>query len=181
MNCNSENLGNRLHTPVFHTKTLVYKYTIIHLNLSFLYYFLLFRDSWSLTDVAPMSERRSFPCAVTINDCIYVMGGYDGNDTLRTCEVYNPASNDWTSIEPMTVARSNAGAAYLNRKIFVVGGWDGVSLSSVEYYDLVTHEWTRVSNLPRPTTGIRCCILVSQHSNEQKPKKSGKSGGCCIC
>ena len=129
-----------------------------------------------------MSERRSFPCAVTIDENIYVMGGYDGNDTLRTCEIYNPPSNSWSSIEPMNVARSNAGAAFLNRKIFVVGGWDGVSLSSVEYYDLVTSEWVRVNSLPRATTGIRCCVLVQQNSNEQKPKqKSGKNGNCCIC
>ena len=128
-----------------------------------------------------MGERRSFPCSVTIEESIYVMGGYDGNDTLRTCEIFNSSSNSWSSIEPMNVARSNAGATFMNRKIFVVGGWDGVSLSSVEFYDMVTNEWVRANNLPRPTTGIRCCVLIQQHSNEQKPKhKSGKAGSCCI-
>jgi len=139
------------------------------------------RDQWSVSDIAPMSDRRSFPCAVTINDDIYVMGGYDGHDTLRTCEIYNMTRNEWTSIEPMNTARSNAGAAHINRKIFVVGGWDGVSLNSVEYYDLVTHEWVRVTSLPRPTTGIRCGILVNPSSSEQKPKsKSGRGANCII-
>ena len=128
-----------------------------------------------------MSDRRSFPCAVTVNDDIFVMGGYDGHDTLRTCEVYNITGNEWRNIEPMNTARSNAGAAYKNRKIFVVGGWDGVSLNSVEYYDLVTHEWMRVSSLPRPTTGVRCGILLHPSSSEQKPRhKSGKANGCVL-
>jgi len=139
------------------------------------------RDTWVTNDVSPMSDRRSFPCSVNIDDELYVMGGYDGHDTLRTCEVYNITSNEWHSIEPMNTARSNAGAAYLNRKIFVVGGWDGVSLNSVEYYDLVTHEWIRITSLPRPTTGIRCGIILHQSSSEQKPRhKNGRGNNCII-
>ena len=143
---------------------------------------MIYRDAWSTTDIAPMTDRRSFPCSVNINDEIFVLGGYDGHDTLRTCEVYNMGRNEWTSIEPMHTARSNAGAAYMNRKIYVIGGWDGVSLNSVEYYDLVTHEWIRITSLPRPTTGIRCGILVQQSSSEQKPRhKHGRGNNCIIC
>jgi len=138
-------------------------------------------DMWSGADIAIMSDRRSFPCSVFVNDDIFVMGGYDGHDTLRTCEVYNTIRNDWTAIEPMNTARSNAGAAHSNRKIYVVGGWDGVSLNSVEYYDLVTCEWMRVSSLPRPTTGVRCGIIVHPSTVEQKPRhKNGKVGACTI-
>jgi len=141
------------------------------------------KDVWSTTEVAPMTDRRSFPCSIILNDDIFIMGGYDGHDTLRTCEVYNISTNSWSAIEPMHTARSNAGASYMNRKIYVVGGWDGVSLNSVEYYDLVTHEWIRITSLPRPTTGIRCGILEHPSSGEQKPRhgsKSGKSGNCTI-
>lgn len=149
--------------------------------LAFKYINFFYSDTWSTTDVAPMSDRRSFPCSVNINDEIFVMGGYDGHDTLRTCEVYSMVRNEWSSIEPMNTARSNAGATYMNRKIYVVGGWDGVSLNSVEYYDLVTHEWIRITSLPRPTTGIRCGILVHQTSSEQKPRhKNGRSSNCII-
>ncbi|XP_065676838.1 kelch-like protein 12 isoform X1 [Hydra vulgaris] len=139
------------------------------------------RDVWSNTEIAPMTDRRSFPCAVNINDEIYVMGGYDGHDTLRSCEFFSISGNEWVSIEPMSVARSNAGAIFMNRKIYVVGGWDGVSLNSVEYYDLVTHEWVRISSLPRPATGIRCGILINPTLNEQKPRqKSNKANSCLI-
>lgn len=139
-------------------------------------------DTWSGADIATMTDRRSFPCAVCVNDDIFVMGGYDGHDTLRTCEVYNITHNEWSAIEAMSTARSNAGAAHMNRKIYVVGGWDGVSLNSVEYYDLVIQEWVRVTSLPRPTTGVRCGIIVHPTSSEQKPgrHKSGRGTGCCI-
>jgi len=139
-------------------------------------------DVWSGNDIATMTDRRSFPCAVCVNDEIYVMGGYDGHDTLRTVEVYNIENNEWSAIEAMNTARSNAGASHMNRKIYVVGGWDGVSLNSVEFYDLVTQEWCRSTSLPRPTTGVRCGIIVLPTSNEQKPNRSrsGRGQGCCI-
>jgi len=142
------------------------------------------KDAWSTVEVAPMTDRRSFPCAVMVEDDIFIMGGYDGHDTLRTCEVYNIPTNSWSAIEQMYTARSNAGAAFMNRKIYVVGGWDGVSLNAVEYFDLVTREWIRITSLPRPTTGIRCGILEHPTSIEQKPRnggKSGKQGNCTIC
>ena len=51
--------------------------------------FYVFSDSWSSTEVQPMRDRRSFPCAVVCEDEMFVMGGYDGNDTLRTVEAYS--------------------------------------------------------------------------------------------
>ncbi|XP_032238797.1 kelch-like protein 12 [Nematostella vectensis] len=138
------------------------------------------RDVWSSTDVQPMRDRRSFPCAVVCDDSMYVMGGYDGNDTLRSVEMYNFSSNQWTPLPSMFVPRSNAGAAVFNKKIYLVAGWDGISLNSVENFDITTQEWQRLPSLPRPTTGVRCCFLSFQSSNEQKPKSKNNKGHLCI-
>ncbi|KXJ24275.1 Kelch-like protein 17 [Exaiptasia diaphana] len=140
------------------------------------------RDIWNSTEVQPMRDRRSFPCAVVCDDSMYVMGGYDGNDTLRSVEMYNFLTNQWTAMPSMFVPRSNAGAAVFNKKIYLVAGWDGISLNSVECFDISTSEWQRLPSVPRPTTGVRCCFLSFQSSNEQKPKgKNGKGHFCIIC
>ena len=138
----------------------------------------IFRDEWSATDVPQMHDRRSFPCAVVVDDRMFCIGGYDGNDTLRTGEVYDFETNQWTPIPPMFVARSNAGAAVHNKKIYIVGGWDGVSLASAEVYDVVIGEWRRIESLPRPTTGVRCCFISLQtQNNELKPLRQKNSKG----
>ena len=107
-----------------------------------------------------MQDRRSFPCSVVVEDRMFCIGGYDGNDTLRTGEVYDFDTNQWTPIPVMHVARSNAGAAVHNKKIYVIG------------------EWKRIANLPRPTTGVRCCFISLQNQNtDLKPLRQKNSKG----
>ena len=116
-----------------------------------------------------------FPVQLLLTTECSASAVYDGNDTLRTGEVYDFETNQWTPIPPMHVARSNAGAAVHNKKIYIVGGWDGVSLASAEVYDVVIGEWKRIENLPRPTTGVRCCFISLQNQNSDlKPLRQKK-------
>lgn len=149
------------------------------LQLSFVISFFN-RDTWNSTEVQPMRDRRSFPSAVVTEDEMYVLGGYDGNDTLRSVECYSFTTLEWTQVSPMGTPRSNAGACVFNSKIYLVGGWDGISLNSVECFDVGTRVWQRMPSLPRPTTGVRCCFLSFQSTNEQKPKSRGSRGHMCI-
>lgn len=144
-------------------------------------FFNLDRDSWNSTEVQPMHDRRSFPSALVVDDEMYVLGGYDGNDTLRSVECYSFTTLEWTQVTPMCTPRSNAGACVFNNKIYLVGGWDGISLNSVECFDIATQVWQRMPSLPRPTTGVRCCFLSFQSTSEQKqPKNRGSRGHMCI-
>ena len=128
-----------------------------------------------------MHDRRSFPSALVVDDEMYVLGGYDGNDTLRSVECYSFTTLEWTQVTPMCTPRSNAGACVFNNKIYLVGGWDGISLNSVECFDMASQLWQRMPSLPRPTTGVRCCFLSFQSTNEQKqPKHRGSRGHMCI-
>ena len=130
-----------------------------------------------------MRDRRSFPCAVVWEDEMYVMGGYDGNDTLRSVECFNFTTAAWSNITPMSIPRSNAGAAVFNGKIYLVAGWDGVSLNSVECYDTDFREWSRLPSLPRCTTGVRCCFVSYRSSAELKPRNRAlnRAHTCVIC
>lgn len=141
------------------------------------------RDTWSSTEVQPMRDRRSFPCAAVWEDEMYVMGGYDGNDTLRSVECFNFNNGSWSNVPPMSIPRSNAGAAVFNMKIYLVAGWDGISLNSVECYDISTRDWSRLPPLTRCTTGVRCCFVSFRSSGELKPRNRASSRGhsCIIC
>ena len=67
-----------------------------------------------------------FPCrryvsVGVIDEHIIAAGGYDGNQHLHTCEIYDPVSNIWTIKSPMRSQRSSAGGCVLNGYFFVSG------------------------------------------------------------
>lgn len=117
--------------------------------------------------VADMPTARTGLAAVTVNGMIYAIGGlthipWDAAPTaLSTVEVYNPATNTWTTSNnhsvdptapaPMPTARGNLAAATVNGKIYVIGGSsDGspVSMNTLEVYDPGTNTWSAGAAMP---------------------------------
>ena len=129
-----------------------------------------------------MLTRRSFPSASFAMSAIYVFGGYDGLNTLRTCEFYDLETRQWRTLPSMDTARSNAGSTVMGKNIYVVGGWDGACLSSVEILNLISSTWTTVSSLPSPTTGIRCSLLPYQIFNQLESQGgTSRVHNCVLC
>ncbi|KAH6940664.1 hypothetical protein HPB50_004083 [Hyalomma asiaticum] len=56
--------------------------------------------------VAPLNTRRSALSAAVLDGKIYALGGYDGQEYLSTVEVYDPATNVWTTGPPMPSCKS---------------------------------------------------------------------------
>ena len=82
-------------------------------------------ESWTL--LPSMLQARTMGCAVAVKGCVLAIGGQDGglddtNNQLHAVEVFNPASEVWSSLPPMSYARTDAGACSLNGEVFVVGG-----------------------------------------------------------
>lgn len=119
-----------------------------------------------------MHYRRLGVGLAVVNRLMYAVGGFDGNDRLRTCECYHPENNEWTIIPPMKTGRSGAGlcensiqvlslrfnlksfsfffvgVAALNQFIYVVGGFDGTrQLACVERYDTEHGVWDSVASI----------------------------------
>ena len=93
-----------------------------------------------------------------LNGKIYVVGGMDNNGaSLNSVEVYDPATNTWSTAPSMAERRDNPGSAVLGGKLYVFGGRtrnaDGTevngTLASVEMFDPATNAWT--SRAPMPT------------------------------
>jgi N-acetylneuraminic acid mutarotase len=113
-------------------------------------------DSW--TSKADIPTGRSWLAAYVVDDKIYTIGGVSGSawagELLDTVEMYDPATDTWTTKANLPAAREVMAAVVLDGKIFVIGGKvqsdDGevVSTGRVEVYDPVTDSWSRGKNMP---------------------------------
>ncbi len=103
-------------------------------------------------------QRRSLAGVGVINGKIYVTGGqnsaYIGESALQ---IYDPASNLWTTAQSMPIGRLQCGATVINGKLYVVGGYDGnpaTPFGSLVVYDPTTDSWTTKTSMPTPRLGL---------------------------
>jgi len=111
-------------------------------------------ESYSVTGhtwatVAPMTDaRRDFGAVVLPDGRVLVFGGTGGNatqhsynNTLASCEIYDPGTGLWAPLPPMSVGRVSPVISYLPTRnaVFVVGGGSSV----VEMLDVATMRWRK--------------------------------------
>ena len=91
-----------------------------------------------------MPTARVAPGAVTINNRLYVVGGFpNGGPASSVVEVYDPQLNTWTPRSPMPTARARLALGVINNTLYAVGGFSGqpAAQSAVEAYDPSTNTW----------------------------------------
>ena len=91
------------------------------------------------TEIQPMKHERSDCASVVLDGCIYVIGGFDGENYLSSIEKYDPSTGSWSIVGYMKTARSGVSAVCVEDRVFIIGGYDGEErLSSVECFSLGT-------------------------------------------
>ena len=87
---------------------------------------------------------------------IYALGGTDGGNPLNIVEMYNPATNRWTTQTPMPTARSGFAIAVYDNKIFVIGGTVGSGgyIGNNEVYDPLSNSWQTKASMPTPRADL---------------------------
>jgi len=111
-------------------------------------------NTW--TSKAPMSTPRAGFVSGVIAGKLYVVGGfqacYGPCPMTNTLEVYDAASNTWTTKTPMPTTRSQMGGAVINGKLYVVGGTTSGgaagAVTTLEVYDPGTNAWTTKAPMP---------------------------------
>lgn len=78
-------------------------------------------DTWT-TGLAPMPTARASLAAGRSGQKVYAIGGWDGASSMNTNEVYNIATNSWTTNTPMATGRLEAGTRSHGGRVYVVGG-----------------------------------------------------------
>ena len=63
------------------------------------------------TTLSPMNTPRAWPACAVVDNKIFVMGGFDGANRLRSVEVYDIESDTWSFISTMNVCRAGCGSA----------------------------------------------------------------------
>jgi hypothetical protein len=86
-----------------------------------------------------MNQKRKGCSVVCMPDGLYVMGGFDGCQYLKSVEKYDFSAKRWKYIEDMTYPRCLFSCCISSdlQFIYVAGGYDGKPLSSIERYDII--------------------------------------------
>lgn len=108
-------------------------------------------DSWSAGAALPTA--RYYCSAAEVGGKIYVIGGGKlqggASVSLTACEVYDPATNSWSSAAPLPAALRGLSAVSANNRIYVLGGKTSSGFSSAVYeYDPATNTWSSFSTAP---------------------------------
>jgi N-acetylneuraminic acid mutarotase len=110
-------------------------------------------DKWENKN--PMPTARGWLQANVINGKIYLIGGYVPDNSAfgfsisALNEVYDPATDSWTTKSPIPVATSDYPSAVVNNKIYITGGLSSSPQSNLnQIYDAETDTWSRGALMP---------------------------------
>ncbi|CDW51805.1 kelch repeat protein [Trichuris trichiura] len=117
--------------------------------------------SWKF--VAPLPSARSSMGVVTVNDCVYCIGGYDGRKVLNECLKYNPSNDAWTAVASLNASRAEMACVTWKGRIYAIAGCDDWNkLYSVEYYSVEEDECSAKRYV------LRIAQLILPYSREPK-------------
>ncbi|XP_068729468.1 kelch-like protein 3 isoform X2 [Montipora capricornis] len=100
-------------------------------------------------EVAAMNEARYNAFGAAMNGKVYIAGGTSENEEgctiLKSCEVYDPSTDEWQVMSNLTVCRQAANMVCIQEALYVVGGFKGIQKSSrelsVEVFQLGGCDW----------------------------------------
>ncbi|KAJ3609535.1 hypothetical protein NHX12_024055 [Muraenolepis orangiensis] len=119
-------------------------------------------ESWQVK--ASMLMARCSHGSVAAGGLVYVCGGTVGNNVsgrvLNSCEVYDPALQQWRELCGMRESRKNHGLVVVNNRIYAIGGQGAAGgLDSVEYYHISSNEWRPAAPMPWRGQTVKCAAV----------------------
>jgi N-acetylneuraminic acid mutarotase len=94
--------------------------------------------------LAPMPTARQELATAALNGKIYAIGGYDSSGTpTNIVEVYDPATNTWSSAHPIPRALHHNSAAVAAGKLYSFGG----PSTQTFVYDELNDSWSEVASM----------------------------------
>ena len=128
------------------------------------------RRRWS--PIAPAPTARNSAAAAVIEGRLFVVGGRqalkqpDGSlrqVNLAQLEVYDPATDRWTTRAPMPLAQGGLAAAAHGGRLYVFGGEQWVPerkvFAEAWAYDPARDRWSALPPLPTPRHGLGAATL----------------------
>ena len=102
-----------------------------------------------------MKQKRSGVKAAVLDNKLFVVGGWDGQNRMRSGEVYNPTKRQWEDLPEMIVPRSNYSLTVVDGQLLVAGGYDGGNVTCrAEVLNKYTNVWEEVGELPTARSAL---------------------------
>jgi N-acetylneuraminic acid mutarotase len=120
-------------------------------------------NTW--TTKAPIPSARHDPAAATINNKIYILGVNSTGAPSRSLQVYDVASNSWSTGAALPAARASInGVSAINGRLYLTGGFDtqGIIRKSLYVYDPGANSWSRKADMPGPGFRGRQGVIAGQ-------------------
>lgn len=108
------------------------------------------RDTGVVRAIRNMTAKRAAHTATLLNNGkVLIAGGFVVEENgLMSAELFDPATNTFTSGENMRAARAGHTATLLpNGKVLIAGGYNGDYLNSAELYDPATGKFTSTGKM----------------------------------
>ena len=112
-----------------------------------------------------MPTRRGAHSAVELDGKIYVLGGANAAGmALTAVEMYDPATDSWSTLTAMPTPREHLAAAAIAPLIYVVGGRSlgdqGLTNNNVlEAYSPAEDRWISLRAMPTARGGLAAAVL----------------------
>lgn len=107
---------------------------------------------WLIRKAMP-TARQEIPHAV-LDGKIYIPGGFTASRAATNIvEVYDPATDDWSTAPPLPVAMHHLHLAAANGTLYILGGYETSSFARsnrVLELDLPNNRWNPKKSLPTP-------------------------------
>ena len=128
----------------------------------------LWSNKWE--EVAPLKIPKKNVGVGTVNSLVYVVGGSVPKEhephvhvEVKAVECYNPRINVWEGMPSKHHCCSCPGVAVVNDCLYVVGGYcEGHWVAEAECFNTVTKQWTVISSMTFPRTGIAAATLKGE-------------------
>jgi len=115
-------------------------------------------NTWTIA-AGMQDEKSNHTASLLLNGNVLVAGGLD-----KLSELYNPATDKWTSLDPMFKSRTYRATATLltNGNVLIVSGESGSFYpATFEVFESNTNKWTSCSDLNFPRYAQTLVILQS--------------------
>lgn len=111
-------------------------------------------------EVATMSGPKCGLGVAELEGKLFVCGGYDRAECLRSVESYCPDTNSWIQESNMGEARGRVQIAVIDGAVYAVGGCNGTTeLDTVECLSKTEKKWKKVCRLPLARSSAGVCAL----------------------
>ncbi len=103
-------------------------------------------SAWTLTSNIMPNKRADHTATLLADGKVLAVGGWNttGTNVIRGCDIYDPATNTWTTAGTLVTARRFHSATLLfDGRVLAVGGDTTAALKTSELYDPATNKWTQ--------------------------------------